>query len=286
MGLLPLSQRKDAVVPCAAGQAAVLLLRLQKRRRRHQLHHGGGESLLPRCGALSRTAREHARAGRRAQRRKPTAVAYSVAQPRRGALLLQSALLAQGRAGARVHAKPQDHAAQRNELRPRRIGGRVGRLIDRDAEKGLWRRRAACLGTCHPRQERRAVRQIPQAPHLPYHRRARRRAGLWRAHHQQGRSGREVYEHARDHRLQQAARFIRAEPGQKEQAQQHYFGRGQHRRRDAASGGIRQCLRLDGHSADDGAAAITQSLHEGDRALLRQRRRRQGRNAEGTDASQ
>lgn len=159
-----------------------------------------------------------------------------------------------GAPGARVYEKPQDHAAQCNELRPRRIGGRVGRLTDRDAEKGLWRRRAACLGSCHPRQKRRAVRQIPQAPHLPHHRRARRCAGLWRAHHQQGRSWREIHEHARDHRLQQAARFIRAEPGQKEQAQQHYFGRGQHRRRDAASGGIRQCLRLDGHSADDGAS--------------------------------
>lgn len=55
-----------------------------------------------------------------------------------GALLLRSALLAQGCAGARVYEKPQDHAAQCNELRSRRIGGRVGRLIDRDAEKGLW----------------------------------------------------------------------------------------------------------------------------------------------------
>ena len=59
----------------------------KKRRRRHQLHHGGGGNLsFPRCGALSRTAREHARAGRRAQRREPAAFAHPVAQPRRGAL--------------------------------------------------------------------------------------------------------------------------------------------------------------------------------------------------------
>lgn len=37
-----------------------------------------------------------ARAGRRAQRREPAAFAHPVAQPRRGALLLRSALLAQG----------------------------------------------------------------------------------------------------------------------------------------------------------------------------------------------
>ena len=146
VGLLPLSQRKRRLRSTCCRTSSCATASAAKRRRRHQLHHGGGEPFLPRCGALSRTAREHARAGRRAQRREPAAFAHPVAQPRRGALLLRSALLAQGCAGARVYEKPQDHAAQCNEFRPRRIGGRVGRLTDRDAEK-----RAMATASCLPR---------------------------------------------------------------------------------------------------------------------------------------
>ena len=52
LGLLPLPQRKDTLLPCAAGQAVLPLLRLQKGRRRHQLRHGASRicPIPTRCG--------------------------------------------------------------------------------------------------------------------------------------------------------------------------------------------------------------------------------------------
>jgi len=85
-------------------QAAVLLLRLQKRRRVINFIMER-RTFLSRCGALSRAAREHARAGREHSDESRLRSRIPVAQPRRGALLLRSALLAQGCAGARVSYK-------------------------------------------------------------------------------------------------------------------------------------------------------------------------------------
>ena len=144
------------------------------------------------------------------------------------------------------------------------------------ASQGLHQGRAAGGGAGRPEQERRRLRQVPQPPDVPGHRRTRRRGrpsadACWTTSEPQ------IHEHPRDHHLQQAPCALRASTWPR---------RPSGPTSSSVEGNIDVVTLhqagFDNAVASMGTALTTEQtrllspLHEGARALLRQRQRRTG----------
>ncbi len=91
LGLLSLPQRKDSLLPCAAGQADLPLLRLQKGRRRRELRHGDGGTDLSGCYPISGQAGQHPGTGGEQRRNGKAPQPDAGAEPGCRPVLLQRA---------------------------------------------------------------------------------------------------------------------------------------------------------------------------------------------------
>ena len=242
VGLCPFHEERTPVVLRRRLRKALPLLRLRGRRRHDQVRRREGGAELRRRGRAARRplrrrprARERGPAGRGAPPAAPPA--GRAARPHRGLLRRLPLGLRRGRQGPPLHGRARPRRGDPARLRRRLRAERLGHGPPARPAGGLQGRRAARGGAGAARAQRRRVRPLPLADHLPDQRPPRAHPGLRRTGDAL-RPGRQVRQHGGDRLLPQEPDALRDRPGEGGDRQGRPRGRrrGLHRRARPAPG--------------------------------------------------